>query len=301
MLFAVNALSNEISSLEVDERGGISLVDKVASGGERPNSITVKGDLLYVLNTGGSGNISGFRVSSSGRLSHIEGSTSALSTTATFPCPRQGDTGRVCSAAGPGQVQFTPQGDSLVVTERLTSRVLTYRVNDDGTATLANSFQSQANSTPFGFDFAPRGRLIVTNNFLDTPGLGAASSYIVNRDGNVEQVTGLLANNQTASCWVVIANQGRLAITSNPRTSNLTTYAIRNDGSISILNAVAASIINGDPHDLSLSSDERFLFALNNAHATVSSFKVEPDGTVTPLAQQAAVGFPAFSVGMAAR
>lgn len=300
-LFAVNALSNEISAFAVHDDGTISLTDKVDSGGERPNSLTVRGNLLYVLNSGGSGNITAFHVSPNGRLSPIVDSNRDLSTRATlFPCPRQGDAGRICSAAAPAQVQFNPAGDLLIVTERFTSRVLVYRVSEDGRASLANIFQSLANSSPFGFAFAPHERLIVSDNFLDEPGLGAASAFVVHEDGDLQQITGPLANEQTSSCWVVVTKNGRFAITANPRTSSLTTYRIHHDGSIAVHNAVTA-VVNGDPHDLSLSGDGRFLFALNNQHGTISSFRVEQDGNLIPLAQPAAADFPAFSVGMAAR
>src|SRR5207253_10424596 len=47
-LVAVNAGSNEISVLSVDPVG-LTLYDKVASGGVRPISLTSHKDLLYVL------------------------------------------------------------------------------------------------------------------------------------------------------------------------------------------------------------------------------------------------------------
>src|SRR3954467_5636372 len=55
-LFAVNAASNEISILRVG-RSGLHLVDVVDSGGIRPISLTSYGNLLYVLNEGGTPNI----------------------------------------------------------------------------------------------------------------------------------------------------------------------------------------------------------------------------------------------------
>ena len=60
-LFAVDAGSNEISVLSVD-RNGLSLADKVSSGGTMPISLTANGDLLYVLSAGGNGNITGFNI-----------------------------------------------------------------------------------------------------------------------------------------------------------------------------------------------------------------------------------------------
>src|SRR5829696_1418540 len=46
LLFAVNAGSNEISVLAVGQTG-LTLVDKVPSGGTRPISLTLHKDLLY--------------------------------------------------------------------------------------------------------------------------------------------------------------------------------------------------------------------------------------------------------------
>ena len=50
LLFAVNAGSNTVSSFRVT-RHGAQLVGQVSSGGMFPNSLTVHGNLLYVLNS----------------------------------------------------------------------------------------------------------------------------------------------------------------------------------------------------------------------------------------------------------
>src|SRR5437660_7834359 len=73
-LFAVNAGSNDISAFRVSPRG-LTLTSRVASGGVRPISLTAHGDVLYVLNAGGDGNISGFTVGGGGALTAIAGST----------------------------------------------------------------------------------------------------------------------------------------------------------------------------------------------------------------------------------
>ena len=64
-LFAVNAGSNSISSFAVHS-GGLVLADTAPSGGTTPVSLTVRGHLLYVLNQGGTGNITGFWVGGHG-------------------------------------------------------------------------------------------------------------------------------------------------------------------------------------------------------------------------------------------
>jgi hypothetical protein len=77
-LVAVNAGSDDISIFRV-EQDGLDLADVAPSGGDHPISVTVHGRLVYVLNDGGSGNISGFLIGLGGRLAPIPGSSQPLS------------------------------------------------------------------------------------------------------------------------------------------------------------------------------------------------------------------------------
>src|SRR3954470_9187979 len=115
-LFAVNAGSNEISVFSVG-RSALHLVDVVNSGGARPISLTVHENLLYVLNEGGTPNITGFTVGNDGTLTPLAGSTR----------PLIGGT-----AADPAQVSFNPDGTVLVVTEKMGNRIDTYTIDENG-------------------------------------------------------------------------------------------------------------------------------------------------------------------------
>ncbi len=77
-LLVVNAGSNEVSVFAV-EPDGLELTDRVSSGGVQPVSVTAFHELVYVLNAGGTGNITGFRLSDDGRLHPLRHSTRALS------------------------------------------------------------------------------------------------------------------------------------------------------------------------------------------------------------------------------
>src|SRR5688572_24640586 len=77
LLFVVNAGSSEISSFRI-QRDGLILVDKVSSGGNFPVSLSLHGNLLYVLNAGGDATIVGFRVQPDGHLIELEGSLRSL-------------------------------------------------------------------------------------------------------------------------------------------------------------------------------------------------------------------------------
>jgi DNA-binding beta-propeller fold protein YncE len=105
-LYAVNAGSNEISVLAI-KKSGLELVQKIPSGGTRPISLAIYGDWVYVLNEGGTPNITGFSVADNGTLSAIDGSVQ----------PLIGGT-----AADPAEVGFNQDGTLLVVTEKAVTR-----------------------------------------------------------------------------------------------------------------------------------------------------------------------------------
>jgi len=77
LLFAVNAASGTISSFHVDG-AHLALADTVNSGGALPSALSQTGNLLYVLNSGGNGNVTGFRVNASGHMQPIPHSMRSL-------------------------------------------------------------------------------------------------------------------------------------------------------------------------------------------------------------------------------
>src|SRR5205809_5375973 len=135
-LFAVNAGSNQTSVLSISDFG-LDLVDVVDSSGIRPISLTVHDNLLYVLNEGGTPNITGFTVGDDGTLTPLAGSTQ----------PLIGGTG-----ADPAQVSFNSDGTLLVVTEKAGNRLDTYAIDGNGlpSAPIDNASNGM---TPFGFAF----------------------------------------------------------------------------------------------------------------------------------------------------
>ena len=96
-LLAVNAGSNQVSVFAV-KPGGLMLADVAASGGMLPVSLTYHDGFVYVLNEGGSGNISGFSLDAQGRLSHLAGSNQFLSNNGAGLAP------------GGAEIAFSPDG-----------------------------------------------------------------------------------------------------------------------------------------------------------------------------------------------
>ncbi|HYK90115.1 MAG TPA: beta-propeller fold lactonase family protein [Acidobacteriota bacterium] len=279
LLFAVNAGSDSISVFAVSG-DQLVLLDTVASGGTLPVSLTVRGNLLYVLNAGGTPNISGFTIESrTNRLIPLSGSTQSLP-------------GGV--AAMPAQVSFSPDDSVLVVTEKGTNRIDTFAVEDDGVASPSLSFPSSG-STPFGFAFSHDNVAIVSD-----AGSGALSSYAVDEEGNLDLVTPALSDTQAAPCWVVVPRNGRFAYTANAGSGTISSYAVGENGNLALLDAAAGSVAHGSaPTDMALSNNSRFLYVRNGGNGTISGFRLNADGSLTPVSTIG--GLPAGTQGIAAR
>ena len=280
-LYACNAGSNEISVLKVTN-SGLTFIDKISSNGIRPISVTVKKDMLYVLNAGGPGNISGFNILPNNHLSHIAGSDRPLSS----------------MASGPAQIEFDQPGKQLVVTEKATNNIVIYDVNNSGVASMG-VVHASVGATPFGFAFGKNNTLIVSDAFGGSAGLSALTSYSLNNNGNLNLVTGPVATNQTAACWVVVTKDGRFCYTTNTGSDNVSGYSIQNSGALTLLNSNGITGVTGDaPIDMSLSKNSRFLYVLNAIGHTITMFEVGQNGSLTSLGELG--GLAMGAVGMAA-
>lgn len=282
-LFAVNAGSNEISVLSVG-KDSLTLVDKVSSGGIRPISLTVHGDLLYVLNEGGTPNITGFTISETGELTPLPGSTRPLT---------------AGSMADPAEVRFSSDGALLVVTEKAANLIDVYVVGSDGVAGLPTPNPSNG-LTPFGFAFDQRNNLIVSEAFGGAPNAAAVSSYNAALSGTLSVVSGSVPDFQTAACWIVITNSGRYVYTSNTGTGVVSSYTLASNGALSLLSSVAANTgAMSAPIDMALNNGSRYLYVHAAGLQTVEAFRVETDGSLTSIGSVG--GLPFAAQGIAAR
>lgn len=266
-LFAVNAGSNEISVFKV-QRDGLMLVNKVPSGGQRPVSLTVNRHLLYVLNAG-SDSITGFYIRRNGKLTPLPNSTRPLSGVNTAPA----------------QVSFSPDGDTLVVTEKATNLIDTYHVNYKGLPSTPIVNHS-AGMTPFGFAFDRRGHLIVSEAAGGAVDASSLSSYRLSDDGSLEVISAAVPSTETAACWVVTSQNGRYAYTTNTASSSISGYRINRDGSLMLRDAdgvTAETGQNSSPIDMALSRNGRFLYALSASNGTIAAYQINVNGKLVPL------------------
>jgi 6-phosphogluconolactonase (cycloisomerase 2 family) len=284
----VNAGSDEISVFRIHHHG-LVLTDKVPSGGEKPVSIAVHKNLVYVLNAGGSvggsDNIAGFTMTHSGHLVPLPGSSRPLSTDST----------------GPAQISFSPDGWTLVVTEKGTNSIDTFVVDYLGYADGPIVHPSEG-ETPFGFSFGKHHRLFVSEAFGGMADAGAASSYRLLPGGGLKVIDPSVPTTETATCWLVVSKTGRYAYTTNTGSGTVTGYRIGFFGALHLLDADGVTGVTGAgsaPIDMSFSRNGRYLYTLNSGNGTLSAFRVAFDGSLDNF--QTVPGIPEGANGLASR
>ncbi len=276
-LLVANAASDDVTILPVNV-DGLGAATAVPTG-PAPKSITEHAGVMYVLNTGAP-SVTGFRMTE-GDLSPIAGSERTLAMN-----------------ADPAQVGFSPDGSTLVVTERGTDAITSFAVGADGSLGEATSVPSSG-PTPYGFAFTSGGSLIVTEAFRAEKGAAAASSYTVG-GGSVTPVTASVGNGRSEICWAVVTPDGRYAFTTNFADGAVSRYAIGTSGELTLEEAVAGTAVEGMTglRDEDLTADGRFLYAIDADARRVFGWSVAGDGTLAAVGSWD--GIPASVAGLAA-
>lgn len=282
-LFVVNAGSNTVSTFALGA-AGLQLTSVTPSGGVTPTSVTEAGGLVYVLNAGGAGSVTGFR-NIDGVLTPIAGATAALS---------------AAGGTAPGQVGLSREGDVLVVTERATGLVTSWPVQAGGTLGTRTS-QPSPGATPFGFAFTRQDRLVISEAAGGAVNASSASSYrLYDSAPFVPQVVSrAVPTGQTAACWVAVTPDGRFAFTSNAGSSSISTFAVARSGVLSLVRGVAAVTgVNTGALDAAVTPDGEQLHVFASRGLQIVSYRIGDDGALEPLGGVG--GMPVGSAGLAA-
>ncbi|HMI29703.1 MAG TPA: beta-propeller fold lactonase family protein, partial [Gaiellaceae bacterium] len=256
-LFVTNAGSDDVTVFAV-EGAELRLLERTPSGGSMPRSVAVHGSWVYVLNTADEPNIAGFTVDGA-RLG-----------SQTLP-----------EGSDPAQVAFSPDGSTLLVTDRATDSIHAFAVDARGAAQDRVAHRSSG-ATPYGFDVTADGVVVVTEAAGAQVGRASASSYRLDGAMQLAPVSGAVGNTRSEVCWAVVSNDGRVAFVTNFGDGTISTYAIGDDGSIELREAVAATTVEGRPgiRDEALSSDGQYLYALHSDTGRVFGWKVGEEGSL---------------------
>jgi 6-phosphogluconolactonase (cycloisomerase 2 family) len=268
LLFAVNAGSGNISVFRV-QGANLTLLEKVPCGGSEPVAVAQHGNLVYVLNAGGASDVVGFELREDGRLEAIKGAISYLST----------------GNSGAASLAFSPDGQFLLVTEKVTNNIDAFHVQIGGTL---GPIVTNLSTVPgaFAVVFAPDGAaLVAATGPAGGTDASAISSYTLVANGTLTGVSVDVPTLGAATCWLVVTPDGRFVYTSNSATSTISGFAIGNGG---VLTPVSGTIVATNPSgstnlDMAVSSDGKFLYTLDSGTGSVSAFGINKDGTLTNL------------------
>jgi 6-phosphogluconolactonase (cycloisomerase 2 family) len=219
--------------------------------------VAVRGDLIYVLNAGGKGEVQGYYANS---LTPIPGSARTLGLTPGLTPPYLNT---------PGQIGFTPNGQQLVVTTKANgSDIDVLNVGPTGSLS-APAVNPSATPVPFGFTFDRYGDLVVSE-----AGTSALTTYAVNANGTITEQAST-TNGEAALCWVATA--GGFFYGANAGSNTLTGYTIGSNGVPTIVSTTPTDV---GPIDLASSPDGRNLYVETGGSDLVDAFTVQPSGSL---------------------
>ncbi len=290
-LITVNAGSDSITSFQILSNFRLRRISTVSSGGVGPNSLAIRNNLVFVSNIdrdgfalgdpetprgepNDEGNITAFRINRYGVLRPIAGSTIELDN-------RPADLG--ISADGSKLIVTSITAGSVVLPgENSENSVAVYDINPDGSN---NGLVGAATSTEVGNE---EGRNLPSAIDFDTTVINGREFVVVTeaREFNSVGLPPTLPALQSGSVSV---------------------YELTQDGELDI---TASDIALGDP-DLGafdpsveltacwidFARDGRTFFVSNAISASISSFRLNDDGTTDLLEQEAAQGTSGFANG----
>jgi DNA-binding beta-propeller fold protein YncE len=260
LLYAVNAGSDTLTVFDV-HGDRLSRRQVIASGGAFPVSVTVHGNLVYVLNARDGGSIQGYL-----RLGRTLVKVAAWHRTLGLDPAAAPEFTHT-----PGQIAFTPDGSRLIVTTKAGSNAIDVfavdRLHGPSARPVVNV---EPGAVPFAVAFDAQGHLVVAE-----AGPNAVATFAVKRDNTLTPLASA-ATGQAATCWIVGVNGTVYA--GNAGSGNLSGYRVAPGGTLTSLGTFATG---AGQVDVAATADGRYLYAQTGAAGTVVSLRVNRDGTLT--------------------
>ncbi|HWZ92771.1 MAG TPA: beta-propeller fold lactonase family protein [Polyangiaceae bacterium] len=302
-IYAVNAGDNSFSIFAVKDDGSLSAAVNVTTAGFGtgaaallgPKSVTFHGDTVYVLYEGSAtvpSMIAGYALEQTGGTISA---TAIASSNLHLSSATQG--------VDPAQIEFTPDGKWLVVTEKQSGAagavkgagmIDTFAVDHAGLATLKDYYATAKvgttdmfQSTPFGFEF--QGDTLVVSE-AGVTGVGAYTYA----NGVIAPVGGVqFLPTDPAPCWVAFSHD--FAYVANAQGPSISGFTVAANGELSDIGPIAKSLVastgktitgpsgpvNQGPTDEFVSQDGKFLYVLDSAVPAIGIFEIAENGTLS--------------------
>jgi uncharacterized protein (TIGR03000 family) len=272
-VLAVNPGSNSVAVFRKGAAGKLMPIpgSPFASGGSTPLSLTAHGDLVYVANQAAPfanpaslPNLTGFRLGRDGKLTMIPDSQVA------FP-----------AGQGPAQVEFSPTGETLVVTAGFqgenTSRIYSFKVQPDGTLKPGpgSPIEPKGASGVVGYSWDPAGRRVFVSNFR---GSAVVVFDIDKQTGRIQQQGDAYGDREQAACWTAISRDGKTLYVANFVSNSISAFDVHADGKLTLLGtAKRRGPMNPDTKDIEVSKDGKYLYAIGSGQREVAVFRIGSD------------------------
>jgi hypothetical protein len=259
-LFAVNAGSNTVSVFDVDG-DRLHLRQVLSSGGTFPASIAVHGDLVYVLNATGGGEIQGFRLAGGGSLQPIPGSGRSLGLNAAAT-PQYVTT--------PGDIAFSPDGSQLLVTTKAnTNAIDVFGVDRFGLPSATPVVNSEPGDVPFSIAFGAGNQVDVGE-----AGTNAVGSFALRGNGTLTPLSSVPTGG-AATCWLVA--DGSALFAGNAGSATESSVLSSWSGALSL---TATTSTDAGTVDAATSPSGRYLYVQTGANGIVDEFAVGFGGSL---------------------
>jgi DNA-binding beta-propeller fold protein YncE len=278
-LYVVNPGSNDLSVFRMNGTD-LQLADRVPTGGTLPVSVAEWNGIVYVLNRhsspdpGTGPSIAGFRLSNTGTLTAIIGSSITLSS----------------SNTNAAQIGISPDGHWIIVTERGIDQIDVIPLSEDDTPGTPHTVVS-AGHGPFGFSFSDALRLYIA----ESAG-GSTSAYDINLRGSISVLAAALPTGQGATCWLAISPDNQWIYVTNTSSKSISSYRIARDGGLTLAASIAATTA-APPIDVVVDTTGESLSVLTTDGA-LETFRIDrTSGSLSSI--QTLTGLPTGSNGLA--
>jgi hypothetical protein len=294
LLFAVNSGSDTIAVFHIQGNGALTQVEgsPFPSGGNDPVSLGLNGNTLFVVNKSGDfgrttailPNYTTFQVQQNGKLTPTSDKTN--DTTQEFQ-----STVSVAVGASPSQAFLAPNTDLLFGADFLGGLIQRFQYDGNGDlrqlrplALPASEFSDTTTGrNPLGLGSHPRYPILYVG-FVTVNKLGV---YEYGYDGSLQFVR-TVPNSGTAICWIRTNQAGTRLYSTDTGTNSVSVYDLSNPEEPSQIQEFTLSGV-GNVLQFSLSSDEKYLYALSSRGSTsipegqgniLHVLTVNEDGTV---------------------
>jgi 6-phosphogluconolactonase (cycloisomerase 2 family) len=277
-LIATNPGSNSVTVFSV-EGTHLRVEQQLPSGGLFPDSIATSGNLVSVLNAGGAGSVAEFQWFF-GRLVPLAGQVRSLGLSNLTPPEFH---------HGPGELGYTPNGQHLVVTTKLSTNAYeVFSVGANGALGASPVVTAAVNALPFSFVFDAAGNVVATE-----ASDSSLTTYRVNADGSLTSL-GTVPDGGAALCWISGANG--FFYGSNAGSGTVSSFTENSSGAPVLVNATAATA-HGGTTDSVISPDGKFFYVESGGAGTIDAYAIGASGSLTQI--ETIFNFPPASEGLA--